>query len=157
MGSFNYPVSEHDASIVVTLSNLEALIPLWYCYENGFVGTFVQIFFMMIASISHHATAVNRNITPLIKTRYAGFLLWIDRLMATSCIIHGIYILSYYEIEPEAIDIFFVLLALISLFVSDLLTRRVTNVLELLVYTIFHTIWHVLAFYLFYRLLYYSK
>ena len=125
--------------VVVTLSNVVALLPINYAYANQRHVDFIALAAAMGASVISH-------IAPVLFPHLNTELLWFDRVASIAAVLH--FIGQFYLICPHEFKRAYssmsvvVLLGLFSLFASEVIFRGTHSFF----WCFFHCVWHGCAF-----------
>lgn len=127
-------------NILVALTSLVALCPIYKSIQARSVGGFVISLLLCITSILQHLSETKHNLPGVYFSKYAGIFLLLDRLWSFVAIIYGLCQLVAY---PHLLTCEFVDTAtfgLVCLFIGE-------NILtEPFWHLIFHPFWHCCAF-----------
>lgn len=144
-------------SLIVALSNVIGVIPLYVTFTHHIGVDFTLTLCAMLFSFLHHITATNRKLIPyvLASKNTESTLLWLDRIFALSLVLRGIGYLNYiytnfHDDEMNQMMMFIIYIigvALVCLFVSDVLIKEAYTNKMRIIYGILHSIWHMLAFF----------
>lgn len=123
--------------IIVTCSNIFALIPIQSLIHHGYYGGAILTGLTALASVFMHATETKHQLPGLFWAEHSNLFLNIDRFFAKVLIMYGLWL--FYD-HPNLLPVITSIVGLIMLGVGEL-------TYHLPLYTFLHSSWHFLAFY----------
>lgn len=135
-------------NLIVTLTNIAAIVPIDYAYKNGLYLDMILLFCVMCASMLHHISGINRGLDGIMFLSYANELLWLDRIVAFLSISRILYLVYKHNIynKSNSYDHMLISVALFCLFYSDVILQNNNTFSKQFRYCLTHSLWHISAF-----------
>jgi hypothetical protein len=128
-----------------TLTNGFALLPLQSCFrKKDYFGTGI-IFVSFCASVMMHVTETKHNLIPPFLREYSNIFLNADRTAALAVALYGGY-LTYNAYSSGTLTLALFRPILLKFAVGTIALGIGEIASNLVVYNVFHTIWHYCAF-----------